>query len=292
MFIWPFRKPNNKILNWLIKSKKIIREYSLFFVKKVYQIFHFDYNLDINGWDLDHNRFKIYFQNVLFNPDYNPKTPELREFNIGGLNISNYFSPESSEFKSLTQLYSWKSADIKSYLGTPKHTIVNQIHELIDKKLIFPVISLKNLGLINKIFIILPAVKKEHNETLLKIFHFFNIGFVYEIEGEYFIQGFPEEIKFENGLMIKLYLPDCQIDEFEKLFDLIFEFLEIEHYIILNDLVEGKNFLKSLYGSLNFLESYNPLKNLIWNKKDKIWMNHKLFTNKFEKIFPPLEKKL
>jgi len=290
-FIWPFRKPNDKILNWLIKSKKIIREYSLFFIKKVYQIFHFNYNLDVNEWDLDPNRFKIYFQNVLFNPHYNPVKSQKSEFNIGSLNISNYFTPESPEFKSITQLYNWKSADIKSYLGTPKHTIVNQIHELIDKKLIFPVISLKNLGLINKIFIILPAVKKEHNETLLKIFHFFNIGFVYEIEGEYFIQGFPEEIRFENGLMIKLYLPDCQIDEFEKLFDLIFEFLEIEHYVILNDLVDGKDFLKSIFGNLNFLKSYNPLKNLIWNKKDKIWMNHKLFTNKFEKIFPPLLKK-
>ena len=157
--------------------------------------------------------------------------------------------------------------------------------------MIFPFISLKNLDLKQKIYIILPAVKKEHNETLLKIFHFFNIGFIYEIEGEYFIQGFQEEIRFENGLMIKLYLPDCQLDEFEKLFDLIFEFLEIEHYIILNDLVDGKIFLKSLYGNLNFLKSYNPLKNLIWNKKDKIWMNHKLFSNKFEKIYPPLEKK-
>ncbi len=290
-YIWPYRKPNDKILNWLVKSKKILREYCMFFIKKVYQIFHFNYNLNVNEWELDPNRFKIYIQNILFDPNYNPTIPQQKEFNIGALNISQFFTPESPEFKALTRLYSWKSIDIKSYLGTPKHTIVNQIIDLINKKLIFPIISLKNLGLIHKIFIILPAVKKKHNKTLLKIFSFFNIGFVYEIEGEHFIHGFPEEIEFENGLMIKLYLPDCQLDEFEELFDLIFEFLEIENYIILNDLVDGRDFLKAIYGNLNFLKSYNPLKNLLWNEKDNIWMNHKLFTNKFEEVFPPLEKK-
>jgi hypothetical protein len=131
-------------------------------------------------------------------------------------------------------------------------------------------------------------MKKEHIETILKIFSFFNIGYIYEIEGEYYIQGFTEEHKFENGMMIKLYLPDCQLDEFEILFDSIFEYLEIEHYVILNDLVDGKYLLKSIYKNLDFLKSYNPLKNLIWNNKDKKWMNHKLFTDKFEKRYPPL----
>ena len=212
--------------------------------------------------------------------------PELKEFNIGDLNISNYFTPESQEFKSLTKLYSWKPIDIKSYLGTRNYTMVNSIINLLKKKLIFPIVSVKNLALIEKLYIILPNVKKEHNEKLQKIFSFFNFGFIYEIEGEYYIQGMPEEINFENGLMIKLYLPDCQLDEFDKLFDLIFEYLGIKHYIILNDLVDGKDFLKSIYGNLNFLDSYNPLKNLIWLDKDKIWMNHKLFDGKFEKIYP------
>ena len=27
---------------------------------------------------------------------------------------------------------------------------------------------------------------------------------------------------------------------------------------------------------------------LIWNDKDKIWMNHKLFNEKFEPIYPDL----
>jgi len=288
-FIWPYRNPNNSLLNWLNKSKKVIREYCLYFIKRIFQIFHFDYNLSTNEWDLDPNRFKIYFQNILFNPEYSRKISMLKELSIGDLNLSNYLPPNSSEYNALIQLYNWKSIDIKSYIGTRNYSVVNHIFELIEKKLIFPYISVKNLDLKNKIYIILPDVKKEYNETILKIFSFFNIGFIFEIEGEYYIQGFTEEVKFENGLMIKLYLPDCQLDEFEILFDLIFEYLKIEHYIVLNDLVDGKDFLRSIYANLDFLKSYNPLKNLIWNNKDKIWMNPKLFTNKFEKIYPPLK---
>ncbi|MFX0000712.1 MAG: hypothetical protein ACFE88_11390 [Candidatus Hermodarchaeota archaeon] len=214
--------------------------------------------------------------------------PDLKEFNIGDLNISEYFTPDSSEFKALTDLYNCKSIDIKSYLGTRNYTIINQIIELLEKMLVFPFISVKNLDLKEKIYLILPNVKKEHIETILKIFSFFNIGYIYEIEGEYYIYGFTEEKSFENGLLIKLYLPDCQLDEFFLLFDSIFEYFEIKHYIILNDLVDGKYLLTSIYKNLEFLKSYNPLKNLIWNKKDKKWMNHKLFTDKFEKRYPPL----
>ena len=95
-------------------------------------------------------------------------------------------------------------------------------------------------------------------------------------------------IKFENGMMIKLRLPDCQLDEFEKLFDLIFEYLEIDHYLVLNDLVDGGNLIKSTFKELKFLETYNPLINLIWNDKDKKWRNHKLFNENFEPVYPDL----
>jgi len=59
-------------------------------------------------------------------------------------------------------------------------------------------------------------------------------------------------------------------------------------YLILNDLLDGIPLIESEFGNLNFLKKYNPLKNLIWNEKDNIWMNHKLFTEKFEKIYPKL----
>ena len=212
----------------------------------------------------------------------------MREFNIEEYNKSNQFEPNTPEFKGLTQIYNWQSIDLKSYLGTKKYSIINNIVNLLKKKLIFPYLSLKNLDFQDKVVIILPNVKKELNETILKIFSFFNYGFIYEIEGEYYIRGFHNEIKFENGLMIKLYLPICKHHEFVQLFDLLFEYLGIRDYLIITDLSKGTNLLKLTYGDLSFLNSYNPLKNLIWNEKDKIWMNHKLFNNKFEKIYPDL----
>ena len=288
-YLFPYRNHGiSPYLNWLTKSKKIIREYCLFFVKKVYQILHFNYNLSSDGWDLDPNRFKIYFQNILFNPDYKVQIPVIKEFNIGDLKVSDYYGPDSPEFKALSQIYNRQSLDIKSYLTRRYFTLINHITELLKKDLIFPYISVKNLDLIEEITIILPNVKQELNKTIIKIFSFFNVGFIYEVEGEYFIHGFDEVIKFENGMMIKLRLPDCQLDEFEKLFDLIFEYLEIDHYLILNDLVDGENLIKSTFKDLKFLETYNPLINLIWNDKDKRWLNHKLFNEKFEPVYPDL----
>ncbi len=289
-YIYPYRNPGiSPYLNWLTKSKKIVREYCLFFIKKFYQILHFNYNfLSSEGWDLDPNRFKIYFQNILFNPDYKLQIPDLKEFNIGDVNSSNYFGPNSSEFKKLSQIYNWKALDIKSYLTRRYFKINTSITELLKKGLIQPFISLKNLDVVEEITIILPDVKKEHNESILKIFSFFNIGFIYEMEGEYYIHGFDEVVKFENGIMIKLCFPDCQFDEFEKLFDLLFEYMEIDHYLILNDLVDGKNLIKSTFNGLKFLETYNPLTNLIWNDKDNRWRNHKLFNENFEPVYPDL----
>ncbi|GAH71966.1 unnamed protein product, partial [marine sediment metagenome] len=76
--------------------------------------------------------------------------------------------------------------------------------------------------------------------------------------------------------------------EFEKLFDLLFEYLDISHYIILNDLVDGSNLIKSTFGNLHFLKTYNPLKNLKWNKIDKIWRNHNIFSKEHGFIYPDL----
>lgn len=227
-------------------------------------------------------------QNILYNPDYRCKPHRLREFNISDRNISTYFGPVSPEFQALSEVYNWKSIEIKSYLGTRDYSKVESILTLLNKNLIFPYLSLRNLNLTEKIRIILPKVAPELNETIKHIFSFFNVGFIYEIEGEYYIHGFPNEVKFDNGLMIKLYLPHSRFDEFYRIFASIFQYLEIKHHIILQDLINGQELLKSIYGNLDFLKSYNPLKNLIWNGKDKIWMNHKLFTGKFEKLYPSL----
>jgi hypothetical protein len=226
-------------------------------------------------------------QNVLFNPNYQIKIPKIKKYSFEK-NTTVIYGPNTPEYEALTQLYNWQSIDIKTYLGTRKYSTINKIIDLLKKDLIFPYLTLKNLGLHNQVYIILPKVSIAHNKILLKIFSFFNYGFIYEIEGEYFIYGFLKEVKYENGLMIELYLPQCELHEFIRIFDLLFEYLEIKDYMILNDLVDGSELLKSIYGGLEFLKDYNPLKNLKWNSKDRQWMNHKMFTQKFEPIYPDL----
>ena len=76
--------------------------------------------------------------------------------------------------------------------------------------------------------------------------------------------------------------------QFQDLFEQLFQYLKIEHYVILNDLVDGKKLLELIYGDLEFLKKYNPLKNLIWNEKVRQWMNNKLFNEKFEPVYPLL----
>jgi len=285
-YIFPRRNPNIAYLNWLTKSKKVVSEYCLFSLKKIYLILHFNYNLTPNGWYLDSNKFKSFMQKVLFNPNFQVNISHIREFNLSALPSANY-GPESSYFKDLTQIYSWNSINLKSVLGTRKLSLIEAIKRLVKRKLIIPYIKLKNLELIEKIYIILPEVKPEINEKMVEIFSFFNFGYIYQIECKYFITGFDLEKSSGNGLLIKLYLPNLELSEFKRLFDLLFQYLNVD-YIILNDMIDGKNLIKNIFGDLSFLKLYNPLKNLIWNEKDKIWMNHKLFNEKFEPIYPDL----
>ncbi len=227
-------------------------------------------------------------QNVLFNPAYEANISEIREFDLNEISDPSIYGPDTQEYDALTHIYNTHSIDIKSYLGTRNFTAINKIIELLKKKLIFPYLSLKNLDFQDKISIILPDIKQEFNEKIIKIFSFFNVCRIYEIEGEFFIYGFQKARSFENGLMINLWFPKCELNEFLNVFGLLFEYLEIKHYVILTDLVNGKNLLKSVYGNLNFLKDYNPLKNLLWDNKNKIWMNHKLFTRKDEPIYRDL----
>lgn len=290
-FIFPFRAPNKSYLNWLVKSKKNVSEYCLLHKKKFYDIIHFNRNLTKEGWNYSSIRFKSYMHDILFNPTYDPKISEIREFDLNEKSESYIYGQGTQEYEDLIQIYNIQSIDIKSFLGTSQNSKISNITELLKKKLIFPYLSLKNLDFQDKVSIILPDTKQGFNEKVIKIFSFFNVCRIYEIEGEFFIYGFQQERTFENGLLIEIWFPKCELDEFFNVFDLLFQYLEIKHYIILTDLVNGKTLLKSVYGNLDFLKEYNPLLNLMWNDKDKIWMNHKLFNEKFEPIYPELIKK-
>ena len=271
-------KFNKNYLNWIINLKKIIREYYLFRIKKIYNILHFDYNINTNGWDYRIDDFK----------EYNARISKVKELKISS--HSNFFllPPESKEYKLLTQIYSWKSVNIKPYLGAKKESTVDSISNLLEKQLIFPYITLKNTGLKERFYIILPNVRPEVKETLLQLFSYFNYAFIYEIDGEYFNSESRKSIPFESGFMIKLYFPKSMISKFLGIFALLFKYLKITQFISLSNLKNGKDLLHSVYGSLEFLDYYTPLKNLKWNNKENIWMNPKMFSENFKPIYPNL----
>ena len=286
--LFPYRTPNVTYLNWLAKSKKVIRESCLFFIKRIFDITHFDHNLSKTGWHYSSNRFKNHIQNILFNPNYSPQKLNVKEFNIDTFPSNEVYGLDTPEFSTLNQLYNRRPIDFKLFLGTNRYNYINAITSLLKKQLIFPYISFKNLGFQDKIVIILPNIKKELKDKIILLFNFFNVCRIYEIEGDFFIYGFKDMESFETGFMIEIWFPKCEMDEFLDVFDLLFEYLEINHYLILTDLVQGKTLIKNTFGNLSFLEQYNPLINLRWNSKDKIWMNHKIFNEKFEPIYPDL----
>ena len=212
----------------------------------------------------------------------------MKYFYSCDLLISDDFKPDSPYFKSLLHLYNWHSIDIKKKIHMNNKYIFNEVQALIKKKLIFPYITLKNLDFKEIINIILLNPKKETIDTLKNIFHYFNLGFVYEIEGEYYIHGFNKKKKIYRGLMIKLYLPDCELSEFLRILEYVFQYLKVEKYLILTDLVNADSLIRSVYGNNDFLKKYNPLQNLIWNAQAKKWRNHKLFSKTFEYMYPEL----
>ncbi len=288
-YIFPYNNPNISYLNWL-RSKFKIREYCLFSIKSFFEIFHFDINLSSNGWNLDPNNFKIYTQKILSDPNYNLPITKIKSFKFGNLSVSNYHGPESSYFKDLMDLYNRDTIDIKRNLNLSNHSILEKIKTLIKEEMVFPYITLKNLDLKDKIHFMLFNIPVDSIKTIKKVFQYFNLVYLFEIEGEYYIHGLDEPQKIRNGLMIKLYLPECELAEILRILEYAFQYLEVEKYLIIPDLVDAESFLKTVYGDLSFLKRYNPLNNLIWNEKTKTWKNHTLFTQDFEYRYPELVK--
>jgi hypothetical protein len=83
-------------------------------------------------------------------------------------------------------------------------------------------------------------------------------------------------------------MPQCELSDFQTVFAELFHYFKISKYVILHDLIEATDLLASVFGSLNFIKSYNPLLNLYWDAHAKLWQNHKLFGEKFEKKYPAL----
>ncbi len=287
-YIFPFNEPNTSYLNWLAKSKRNVRDYCLFSIKSITQIFQLNTNLTSNGWNIDPNNLKTHIQNVLFNPHCTIQSSDVKRCNIGDLVVTDNFKPNSPQFKALTQVYNWKSINLKETLDSMNQSIFEEIRALIKEELVYPYISLKNLDFKEKIHIFLLNLEEDTLDTLKEVFQFFNFGYIYDIEGEYYIYGFKKEKKIKKGLIVKLYLPDCELSEILRTLEYIFQYLKVERYLILTDLVDGKHLLKSIYGGTEFLKDYNPLQNLIWLAENNKWKNHRLFTDDFQYVYPEL----
>ncbi|TFF83774.1 MAG: hypothetical protein EU552_02640 [Promethearchaeota archaeon] len=287
-YLFPYADPNNSYLNWLRGQNKI-REYSLFKFESFYQIFHFSRNLGTFGWDLNVNSFKKYIQEILYEPKSDHQELKIKEFTFGNLNNSDHGNPDSPYFKSLMNFYNWHSTDIKKKLQFLNQSSFDEIRLLIEKKVIYPYLKLKNLGFKEIVHFFLINIKEDTIDFLKKMFQYFNMANIYEVKGEYYIHGFDNKKKIKKGLVVKLFLPDCRIADFLRVFEYVFQFLKVEKYLILTDLVNGEHFVKSVFGENKIFKTYNPLNNLIWDPEKKIWKNHKLFGPKFEYLYPDLD---
>ncbi len=287
-YIFPRATPNRKYYNWLLKSKKIINEYCLFSILKTHEIFDFSKNITQNGWGIDYNLFIQYVQRVLFDTSYNPYNPNFRTLNFEKTQIDSYISPVNPKFKDLLKIIRRKS-NIKSFWGTKKGAQLEPVVvRLLKDKLIHPSLKFKNLKLRECLYFIIPDLNEEQVKTIMKLFQFFNVVTISEIEGEFFVNSSEELKKFNNGLYIKLRLPEMEISPYiDVIFD-VFEFLNIEHFIFFSELFKSKKWLNEIFKGID-LDKYNPFINLKWNDFDKIYMNHKLFGENFAPQYPKLK---
>ncbi len=287
-YLFPFKNPNMAYINLLALNRKMISEYCIFLVKKMHVLCHFEHNLGSEGWSLDAKNFKAFVQRNLHNPGLKIENSVIKTYTLGNIDTSTYLTPDSQEYLDLRVLYGYKQKDIKLILGTNRRNLSKSVLNLLKKDLIYPYLKLKNLDFIEKLVIILPDLTTEVITKLIRVFSFFNYGFIYEIEGQYFIQEFDKEKLFQDGLMIKVYFPSIELSHFQKEFTDLFAYLGVEKYLILTDLHEANKLIQSVYGNAEALESYNPLKNLKWNKLTKVYNNSKLFGQGVTPIYPKL----
>ncbi len=286
-YLFPYNDPNTSYLNWLRGQNKL-REYCLFKIESFSQIVQFNTNLGSDGWYFDSKTFRMYVQNMLFNPRYSFQNSELKRLALNKANGLEYAGPDTRAFKLLTEVYNGESVDVKKKLTFNSQSIFEKIKFLIKNKFVWPYITFKNLAFKEAIHFFLFNIKSEALPILKNIFQYFNLVHLYDIKGEYYIHGFDEKKTIVKGLMVKLYLPECELAEFLQVFEYVFQYLKVEKYLILTDLVDGDFFLKSIIGNNRILDNYNPLTNLIWSKRKKQWSNHTLFSQEFNFIYPDL----
>ncbi len=106
---------------------------------------------------------------------------------------------------------------------------MKKLRVLLNHNLLVPSLQLKNLGLYDRYYIIIPDVTKKQIAELIRIFQFFNRVKLHEIKGKYFLYGFQEPREFESGVYIKIYFPHVEQFEFFEEFKKVFRQLNIKH---------------------------------------------------------------
>ena len=256
-FLHPSTHPHARYLEQL-RSLNIIIESCVFSVKKLYQVLHFASNITSEGLEYNINYFKIHMQKSLFDPSFIPPAIKTSSFE----DVKTYkFDTNSPPFNHLIELCSAHDIKMTPFQIINHKNKMNKIVPLLEKKMLIPLLKIKNFGLHNKVHIILPDLSRRQLQSIIRVFQFFNIVKLYEIEGDYFISGFSERKTFMNGLFIKLYFPDINWFEFLEEFEKLFDYLDIPHYAIITNLTKENGFVERVYGP-DFLKSYNPLKNI------------------------------
>lgn len=279
-YIFPSKNPNFSYLNWVLKSKREIDEYLSFSVKKIIPILNFNFNISPDGFYFGYQTFEIFVQKILFDKNFDPSI-NFKVFNVSERDEKNIKGKFDQDFQNIIDLSGQNFLDM---IKLRHKSRINNIKDLLNKKLIFPQIKLReNTGLKFKFYAIIPNLTREQLEIIIKIFNFLNYGFIYEIEGEYYFKEEDKMIKFENGLFLKLYLPDSAFNHFKKIITQLFNYFGIEHYLLFFDLVKGDLFVNNLFDKF---KHPNPLDCHLWDKNIKKWLNHKSLTNKFEFIYP------
>lgn len=279
-YIFPSKNPNFSYLNWVLKSKREIDEYFSFSVKKIIPILNFNFNISPDGFYFGYQTFEIFVQKILFDKNFDPSI-DCKVFNVSERDEKNIKGKFDQDFQNIIDLNGQNFLDM---IKLRHKSRLNNIKDLINKKLIFPQIKLReNTGLKFKFYAIVPDLTREQIEIIIKIFNFLNYGFIYEIEGEYYFKEEDKMIKFENGLFLKFYLPDSAFNHFKKIITQLFNYFKIEHYLLFFDLVKGDLFVNNLFDKF---KHPNPLDCHLWDKNIKKWLNHKSLTNKFEFIYP------
>jgi len=287
-YIFPRKTPNKAYINWQLFSKKNFNEYCLFSIKKTHEMLDFSKNITQDGWIFDYNLFIQYVQKVLFDPSYNPYNPNFKTLDFEKSKIDSSISPANPKFKDLLKIFKRKSK-IKSFWGTKKGARLEPVvKRLLKNKLIHLNLKFKNLKLRECLYFIIPNLNEEQLKILIKLFKFFNVITMSEIYGEFLVNSSNELITFDNGLYIKLKLPEIEISPYVDLIFEVLDHLKIDHAIFFSELFKTKKWLAEVFKEVDLKNNYNPLLNLKFFDFDKIYMNHKLFGENFTPQYPKL----